>query len=103
MSASLAAQQPAIVFVSVSCTSTYSGKLDTEVSELLETTPPAKSYPDADIIYLLDEDTEEVFNDGKCISTVHNIFKIVSESGKDHADCEIGYNSSGQGCNPSMF
>lgn len=82
-----------IVFVFVSCTSTYSGKLDAEVSKLLETTPPFESYPDADIIYLLDEDIEEVFSDGKCISTVHNIFKIVSESGKEHADCEIGYNS----------
>ncbi len=82
-----------IVFVSVSCTTTYSGKIDAEVSKLLEITPPAESYPDADIIYLLDEDIEEVFNDGKYISTVHNIFKIVSERGKDYADCEIPYNS----------
>ena len=82
-----------IVFVSVSCTSTYSGKLDAEVSKLLEITPPSESYPDADIVFLLEERIEEVFDDGKFISTVHNIFKIVSESGKDHADCKIGYNS----------
>ncbi len=69
------------------------GDIDPEVSKLLQVIPPSGSYPDADILYLLDEGIEEVFNDGRCKFTAHMVFRIVSERGKDDANCEIGYNS----------
>jgi hypothetical protein len=67
--------------------------LDPEVSKLLQTIPPTASYPDAEIITLLDEAIEEIFSDGRCNSTAHMVFQIVSERGKHYANCEIGYNS----------
>lgn len=85
-----------IIFILTSCSIdllTSERGLDPEVSKLLQTIPPAESYPDADIITLLDEAIEEVFNDGRSQCTVHSVFKIISESGKDYANCEIGYNS----------
>ncbi len=69
------------------------GELDPEVSKLLQVIPQSGSYPDADILYLLDEGIEEVFSDGRCSNTSHMVFKIISERGKDYANCEIGYNS----------
>ena len=69
------------------------GELDPGVSKLLQLIPPSGLYPNADILYLLDEGIEEVFNDGRCKSTAHMVFRIVSERGKDYANCEIGYNS----------
>lgn len=69
------------------------GELDPEVSKLLQVIPQSASYPDADILYLLDEGIEEVFSDGRCSNTYHMVFKIISERGKDDANCEIGYNS----------
>ena len=68
-------------------------ELDPEVSKLIQAVPLSGSYPDASIIYLLDEGIEEVFSDGRCSNTYHMVFKIVSERGKDYANCEIGYNS----------
>lgn len=85
-----------IIFILTSCSIdllTSERGLDPEVSKLLQVIPPAESYPDADILYLLDEAIEEVFNDGRSQCTVHSVFKIISESGKDYANCEIGYNS----------
>ena len=69
------------------------GELDPEVSKLLNAVPPAESYPDANILYLLDEGIKEVFSDGRSNATVHKVFKIVSEWGKHYATCSIGYNS----------
>jgi hypothetical protein len=69
-------------------------QLDPEVSRLIQAAPSQELYPDADVIYLLDEDIEEVFDDGSSKSTVHQVFKIVSESGIDYAECEIGYTPS---------
>jgi hypothetical protein len=70
-----------------------SDQLDPEVSELIQTAPSQELHPDADIIYLLSEGIVEVFSDGSYRKTVHQVFKIVSESGKDYAECEISYNS----------
>jgi hypothetical protein len=85
-----------IICILTSCTIdllTTKRGLDPEVSRLLKALPPAGSYPDADILYLLDEGIEEVFSDGRCSNTYHMVFKIVSERGKNYANCEIGYNS----------
>jgi len=69
------------------------GGLDPEVAKLLQASVSAESYPDAYVVYLLDEGIEEVFPGGRSKLTVHQVFTIVSERGKDHADCEIGFNS----------
>ena len=85
-----------IICILTSCTIdllTTKRGLDPEVSRLLKALPSAGSYPDADILYLLDEGIEEVFSDGRCSNTYHMVFKIVSERGKNYANCEIGYNS----------
>ncbi len=68
-------------------------KVDPEVSELIKKAPSAESFPDADVIYILDESVEEIFSDGRYKETVHMVYKIVSEEGKDYGDCEIGYDS----------
>ena len=63
------------------------------VSDLIQNSPSNTSYPDADIVYLLNESIQEVFDDGSSKNTIHTVFKVLNESGKDYADCEIGYNS----------
>jgi hypothetical protein len=68
-------------------------RLDPELIQLLQAAPSAESYPDADIIYLLDENIEEVLSDGSCKSTTHQVFKILRESGKEDADSQISYDS----------
>lgn len=72
---------------------TGKGKLEPEVSKLIQAVPTPESYPDADIIYILDEGIEEFFSDGRSNCTVHMVFKIVSERGKGYANHKIGYNS----------
>ena len=52
-----------------------------------------ESYPDADIVHLLDEAIVEVEDDGTITTTVHTLFKIMNEKGKAYADAEIGYDS----------
>jgi hypothetical protein len=68
-------------------------RLDLELIQLLQAAPSAESYPDADIIFLLDENIEEVLSDGSCKSTTHQVFKILRESGKEDADSQISYDS----------
>ncbi|MBW2341878.1 MAG: DUF3857 domain-containing transglutaminase family protein [Deltaproteobacteria bacterium] len=68
-------------------------KLDPETAELMSTCPARSMYPDADVIYLLDEDTEEVMSNGRGRSTCRLVFKVVSERGKYYADWDIGFNS----------
>lgn len=67
--------------------------IDEEVSQLIRNAPPAKLYPDAGIINILDESTVEVFEDGRYKETLHVVFKVLNEKGKDKGDIEIGYNS----------
>jgi transglutaminase-like putative cysteine protease len=67
--------------------------IDDEVTQLIRNAPSAESYPDAGIINLLDEDIVEVFQDGRCKETLHVVFKIMNERGKDNGDIEIGYDS----------
>jgi hypothetical protein len=67
--------------------------IDDEVTQLIRNAPPAESYPDADIIYILDEDIAQVFKDGRCKETIHVVFKILKDRGKDKGDIEIDYNS----------
>ncbi|MBW2341360.1 MAG: DUF3857 domain-containing protein, partial [Deltaproteobacteria bacterium] len=69
------------------------GALDTEISKLLQPSVSTESHPDADIVHLLDEVVEEVFTDGSSTASVHKVFRIVSESGRDEAEREIGFNS----------
>lgn len=79
-----------------SCSSHFLGdtaQLDTEVSRLIRTSPNQEEYPDADVIYLLDEDIEEVSSDGSCRETARKVIKILREAGKQFANCEIGYDS----------
>ncbi len=67
--------------------------IDDELTRLIQQAPPAESYPDADIIVLLDEVVEEVFTDGRSRATIHEAFKIVTERGKGYADRTIGFNA----------
>jgi transglutaminase-like putative cysteine protease len=64
-----------------------------QVFQLLSDIPSSKSYPDADILYALDEMTEEVFEDGRCRRILHTVFKIVKDYGKEYANVKIGFNS----------
>lgn len=85
-----------LTFVFTSCASNaLEGKdrLDPELTQLLQTAPSSESNPDADIIFLLDENIEEIFSDGSCKSTTHQVFKILTDAGKDYADSEVGYDS----------
>ena len=85
-----------IIFFTTSCSSnTFSvrGGIYSEISDILQSMPAAESFPDADILYLLNEEIHEVFTDGNSTKTVHNIFMVVSESGKDYANQEISYDS----------
>ncbi len=67
--------------------------IDDEVAQLIRNVPSAESYPDAGIIYILDEDIVEVFEDGRSKETLHVVFKILQDRGKDNGNIEIGYNS----------
>ena len=85
-----------VIFFTLSCTFRHLRHeltIDDEVSQLILNAPSAESYLDAGIINLLDEDIVEVFKDGRCRQTLHMVFKILNERGKDSADIEIGYNS----------
>lgn len=84
------------VFLAFSCTLSHLKRevtIDNEVTQLIRNVPSPESYPDAGIINLLDEDIVEVFDDGRCRETLHVVFKIMNERGKDNGDIEIGYNS----------
>ncbi len=67
--------------------------IDDEVIQLIRNVPSAELYPDAGIINILDEAVVEVFEDGGCRETLHMVFKILDERGKEDGDIEIGYNS----------
>ena len=84
------------VFLALSCTLghlKHEVTIDGEVTQLIRNAPSAESYPDAGIIYILDEDIVQVFEDGRCKETIHVVFKILKDRGKDNGDIEIGYNS----------
>ncbi len=85
------------VFLALSCTPghlKHEVTIDDEITQLIRNVPSAESYPDASIINILDEDIVEVFDDGRCKETLHVVFKILKDRGKDNGDIEIGYNSS---------
>ena len=63
-----------------------------EPSELLRMEATAGSYPDADMVYLLDEVVTEVSESGESLKTVHMVVKVLTEYGKSHGECEIGFN-----------
>lgn len=71
----------------------HEAPLDDEVSRLLRNLKSADSYPDADVVYILEEKTVEVFEDARCKVTFNVIYKIINERGKDYADVSIDYNS----------
>ena len=84
------------IFLASSCTVGYLKPeltIDDEVTQLIRNVPGAESYPEAGIINILDEDIVEVSEDGRCKETVHEVFKILQDRGKDKGDIEIGYNS----------
>ncbi len=84
------------IFLALSCTLghlRHEVAIDDEVPQLIRNAPSAESYPDAGIINILDEDILEVFDDGRCKETLHVVFKILRDRGKDNGDIEIGYNS----------
>lgn len=70
--------------------------IDDEVTRLLESAPPSDMYPDAGIIYILDEAVVEVFEDGRYRETAHVVFKVFHDRGKDNGDIAIGYDSGTQ-------
>jgi hypothetical protein len=67
--------------------------MDDEVTQFIRNVPVTESYPDAGIIYILDEDIVEVFEDRGCKETLHVVFKILRDRGTGSGDIEIGYNS----------
>jgi len=71
----------------------YGESMDDEVTKLIESAPPGEMYPDAGILNILDESVVEVFEDGRCKETLHVVFKVLNDRGKDKGDIEIGYNS----------
>jgi transglutaminase-like putative cysteine protease len=71
----------------------YAEPVDDEVSHLIQNAPTAGMYPDASILNILDESVVEVFEDGRCRETIHVVFKVLRDRGKDHGDIAIGYNS----------
>jgi transglutaminase-like putative cysteine protease len=84
------------IFLAPSCTLGHLKPeltVDDEVTQLIRNVPGAESYPEAGIINILDEDIVEVFEDGRCKETVHEVFKILQDRGKDNGDIKIGYNS----------
>lgn len=78
------------------CTFNHSNhvmSIDDELPRLLRDIPSSENYPNADIINVLVEEIEEVFEDGRCRSSSHTVFKVIRERGKGYADIKIGYNS----------
>jgi len=73
--------------------SQLTGTIDDEVIYLLETLPPDEAFPDASVIVVLDEKVDEVQADGTRRSTLHEVFKVITEEGKGYAAVEIGYNA----------
>ena len=65
--------------------------LEPEVYKLLKACPPAEYYADSEVIYLLDETVKEVFIDGKANSSVHKVFKILKEKGRDYAAYKVHF------------
>ncbi len=85
-----------LIFIVSSCVLNpliHEGLVDDKVTHLICNVPKAESYPDADILTILEEEVEEVFEDGRCIYTSHTVFKIINERGKDQANIKIGFNS----------
>jgi hypothetical protein len=85
-----------LLFFAFSCTLGHLRKeepLDEEVSQLIRSLPPADAYPNAAVIRILEEKSEEVFEDGRSRSTLHSLLKIVHEKGKTYANIKIGFNS----------
>lgn len=66
---------------------------DSEVTQLLQNAPSAEAFPDADIIYILKENVDEFFEDGRSKQTRHVVFKVIKDRGKDQADITIGFDS----------
>ncbi|MDI6763306.1 MAG: DUF3857 domain-containing transglutaminase family protein [Thermodesulfobacteriota bacterium] len=84
------------VFLALSCTPSHlkhEVTIEDEVAQLIHNVQSAELYPDAGIIYILDEAVVEVFKDGRSKETIHVVFKILKESGKENGDIEIGFNS----------
>ena len=67
-------------------------RIDQEVMKLIQEAKSRASYPNADKIDILLEQVHEIYEDGSAQQTVHVVYKILSENGKQHADCDIEYN-----------
>lgn len=66
---------------------------DDELDRLLHDLPSSDAYPDAKVLYVLDDVTIEVSGDGSYRAVHHTILKILKEAGKEYADVEIGFDS----------
>ena len=69
------------------------GTIDEEVIHLLKDLPPDESYPDASVIVVLDEKVDDVQANGTRRSTLHEVFKVLTDEGMGYAHVEIGYNA----------
>ena len=67
--------------------------VEDEVNHLIQNAPTAEMYPDAGILNILDESVVEVFEDGRRKETLHAVFKVLNDRGKNNGDIAIGYNS----------
>jgi len=85
-----------LLFLVSSCISSHLKRgesADGEVAQLIRSAPSAESYPDAGILNILDESVVEAFEDGRCKETLHVVFKVLHDRGRDNGDIAIGYNS----------
>jgi transglutaminase-like putative cysteine protease len=85
-----------LIFLLFSCTFrhlSHREPAEDEVSELIQNAPSAKMYPDAGVINILDESVVEVFEGGRYKETLHVVFKVLNDRGKDNGNIEMGYNS----------
>ena len=64
-----------------------------EPSDLTKMEATSSSFPEADIVYLLEEVVKEVSETGESKETARIAFKILTEKGKIYSNCEEGFNS----------
>ena len=64
--------------------------IDSEIPIIDQDLP---DFPNAEIVYLLDEGAIEINKDKTYKEIVHYVMKINHEAGKDWADCSVGFNS----------
>lgn len=66
---------------------------DPDVVDLVRNKPDPTAYPNASIIYLLDESKVRVAPDGTSETQIRQVYTITQERGRSYGNVSIGYNS----------